>query len=70
MNIYWCNPQKGRQYCDRPESFCGKYCTMTYNSMYSDDSRPLPQEVVDEENERLRNLYEADRQKEREMAAG
>ena len=70
MNIYWCNPEKGRQYCTKPERFCGKYCTMTYNSTYSDDGKPLPLEVVEAENERIRELYEADRKKKAEMAAG
>ena len=70
MNIYWCNPEKGRQWCDRPARFCGKYCTMTYTSAYSDDGKPLPLEVVEAENERIRKLYEADRKKETEMAAG
>ena len=70
MNIYWCNPEKGRQYCTKPARFCGKYCTMTYNKHYSTGEPPLTPEEVDAENERIRELYEADRKKKAEMAAG
>lgn len=70
MNIYWCNPEKGRQYCTKPARFCGKYCTMTYNKLYTDGGPPLDQETVDRENERIRKIYEADRKKASEMAAG
>lgn len=61
MKIYRCNPEKGREFCSKPERYCGRYCTMTYNEMYSDDKKPLPMEEVEAENERIRKLYEEDR---------
>lgn len=70
MNIYWCDPGKQRPFCKKPERFCGKYCTMTYNQDYSTGEPPLTPEEVDAENERIRELYEADRKKKAEMAAG
>lgn len=70
MNIYWCDPEKQRPFCKKPERFCGKYCTMTYNQDYSTGEPPLTPEEVDAENERIRELYEADRKKKAEMAAG
>lgn len=70
MKIYWCNPDKGRKWCTKPERFCGRYCTMTYNSQYSDDGKPLPLDVVEAENERIRRLYEEDRRKEKNAKNG
>ena len=70
MKIYWCNPEKQRPYCSKPERFCGKYCTMTVNKEHSTGGPPLTQEQVDAENKRIRELYEADRKKQTEMAAG
>ena len=70
MNIYWCDPEKQRPFCNKPERFCGKYCTMTFNKEYSTGEPPLTQEEVDEENERIRRAYEEDRKKTTEMAAG
>lgn len=70
MKIYWCNPEKQRPYCSKPERFCGKYCTMTVNKQHSTGGPPLTQEEVDAENERIRRAYEEDRKKTTEMAAG
>lgn len=70
MNIYWCDPEKQRPFCSKPERFCGKYCTMTINKQHSTGGPPLTQEEVDAENERIRRAYEEDRKKTTEMAAG
>lgn len=65
MKIYWCDPQKGRKFCSKPESFCGRYCTLTYNPRYAADPKPLSLEVVEAENERIRELYEKERKEQR-----
>lgn len=63
MKIYKCDPAKGRRQCSKPERFCGIYCTMTYNSRWAADDRPLPLslEEVEAENDRIRKKYEEDR---------
>lgn len=65
MKIYWCDPQKGRKFCSKPERFCGRYCTMTFNSRYAADPKPLSLEVIEAENERIRELYEKERKEQR-----
>lgn len=65
MNIYRCDPEKGRKHCGKPERFCGKYCTMTFCSSWSVDGVPMKVEDVEAENERIRRAYEEDRRKER-----
>lgn len=70
MNIYRCDPEKARKYCDKPERFCGRYCTMTYNSRHSVDGVPMKPEDVAAENRQNLRRYEMDREGERNERGG